>query len=186
MIDLRTDIDCYFPDEDVPKFWENVETGALATTECWLWKGLVNSGGYGTYRVLGKQMQARRIAYVLQKKVPLPSYDLLLKDQECTNILCVNPAHHRHSPSTPEREQRARARKRWYMLWPPRAHAIAGLGAFEELRRSAEMMLEASRCLAERAEVLDSRGQRGESHPQAGQRRAPRGDGEPQEGVPGG
>jgi len=60
------------------------------TKSCWLWKGALNSGGYGVVSFAGKNHIAPRIVYeLLEGKIP----DGLHIDHLCRNPPCVNPAH---------------------------------------------------------------------------------------------
>lgn len=70
-------------------FWQRVQK----SDGCWLWRGVVSNGGYGTMGVkgLGRPVAAHRISYVLHTKATLPPGMCVL--HRCDNRLCVNPAH---------------------------------------------------------------------------------------------
>src|SRR6266566_5241187 len=59
-------------------------------TECWIWKGHKNKGGYGTY---GRSLKAHRYIYELFKgKIPAKMHIDHIKEK-CNNRACVNPDH---------------------------------------------------------------------------------------------
>ncbi len=69
-------------------FWSQVDRTALF--DCWVWRGVVTSEGYGQIRVDGRKWPVHRLAYtVLIGPVP----DELHLDHLCRNRRCVNPAH---------------------------------------------------------------------------------------------
>ena len=57
---------------------------------CFLWEGATRSG-YGVFKVNYKQVQARRLAYELSTKQPLP-HEMNL-EARCQSRLCVRPDH---------------------------------------------------------------------------------------------
>lgn len=76
--------------ENINNFWKRVEK----TDNCWIWRGGVNSRGYGNFafRKNGKVInnRAHRFAYILSEgKVPLN----LMVCHKCNNPLCVRPDH---------------------------------------------------------------------------------------------
>lgn len=75
----------------VKRFWGNVTRGA--PDECWIWKGFLNSGGYGTIRVgdKSKKWPAHRASYYLHGFGKVP--DGLVLDHQCNTPSCVNPNH---------------------------------------------------------------------------------------------
>jgi hypothetical protein len=56
---------------------------------CWEWHK-VYSGGYGYFRMVGKNMPVHRSAYLLYKG---PISEKLVIDHLCRNRACVNPEH---------------------------------------------------------------------------------------------
>lgn len=68
------------------RFWLNVRK----SDGCWEWTGSLSGGGYGQFRVHGKQAQVHRFAYGLLVG-PVP--EGLELDHLCRNRRCVNPAH---------------------------------------------------------------------------------------------
>jgi HNH endonuclease len=60
------------------------------TDGCWLWTGTTSHGGYGSFRMDGRQQGAHRVAYVLFRG-PIP--DGLTIDHLCRVPGCVNPDH---------------------------------------------------------------------------------------------
>lgn len=69
------------------KFWAKVER--WGNDECWLWRGALNSKGYGCLGIGGKRWLAHRIAYALSKGEP----GRLIIRHSCDNPRCCNPAH---------------------------------------------------------------------------------------------
>lgn len=68
------------------RFWEKV----MKTSDCWLWTGAVENGGYGRFWGNGKMHSAHRYSYE-QSKGDLG--EGLVVDHLCHNRACVNPAH---------------------------------------------------------------------------------------------
>ena len=62
----------------------------LGRSNCWVWMGHVNWGGYGTSSLNGKGMVAHRVAYLLLVGDIPKGLDL---DHLCRNRACVNPDH---------------------------------------------------------------------------------------------
>lgn len=91
----------WFLDEyDAERFWSRVNLHggtayeqdplANAAGECWVWTGAINGGGYGWFRLFGRDAKPHRIAYRdFGNKLP----DELEIDHLCRNKACVNPAH---------------------------------------------------------------------------------------------
>ena len=67
-------------------FWERVEK----TQSCWLWRGRLNSAGYGMFGYECQQWRAHRLSYTWSNG-PIP--DGLEIDHKCHVRNCVNPAH---------------------------------------------------------------------------------------------
>jgi hypothetical protein len=67
-------------------FWEKVEK----TDGCWLWRGALNTQGYGNLRRDGKWHRAHRYAYELEHGPIPPGMELC---HRCDNPLCVRPSH---------------------------------------------------------------------------------------------
>lgn len=59
-------------------------------TECWLWTGCKDKGGYGLFQGYGKLVRAHRFSYEINK-TEIPSG--LQIDHLCRRIDCVNPEH---------------------------------------------------------------------------------------------
>lgn len=59
-------------------------------TGCWLWLGVLNSGGYGQMRASGRTYRAHRFSYE-HFVGPIP--EGLTLDHLCRNRACVNPEH---------------------------------------------------------------------------------------------
>lgn len=76
------------PSNPVEKFESLIEKGAPG--ECWRWKGVVSSSGYGFFKLDGKQWLAHRLSVILLKAED-PS-DKVVR-HTCDNPICVNPDH---------------------------------------------------------------------------------------------
>lgn len=75
---------------------------------CWVWRGVLNRGGYGRLTVAGKQWLAHRYAWTLAVG-DIPNG--LTIDHLCFNAACVNPDHLRElSQSDNSRLQRRATR----------------------------------------------------------------------------
>lgn len=73
------------PERIAERFWSKVDKSG----ECWVWRGGVDSFGYGRFQVKGFK-NAHRWAYVQANgKVP----DGLELDHLCRNPKCVRPGH---------------------------------------------------------------------------------------------
>ena len=68
-------------------FWSMVD---MTGTACWLWRGRMSGGGYGSVCVLGKRWPALRLAYTLAV-AEIPNGSLVL--HHCDNPPCVRPDH---------------------------------------------------------------------------------------------
>lgn len=68
------------------RFWMKVDTSG----DCWLWKGALNTSGYGMAFFNGKTHAATRFAYEFING-PIPAGLLVM--HSCDNPGCVNPAH---------------------------------------------------------------------------------------------
>lgn len=70
-------------------FWAKVDRSG----ECWLWKGSLNHGGYGSHGIPGHKTElAHRVASVLAHG-PLPAGVLVLHRPNCMSKACVRPEH---------------------------------------------------------------------------------------------
>jgi hypothetical protein len=68
-------------------FWQLVSRPQ--GTDCWIWTGRMNAGGYGVYPYKGETL-AHRVSYLLTHG-PIPAGRCL--DHTCRTRPCVNPAH---------------------------------------------------------------------------------------------
>ena len=90
----------YLDEFDSDRFWAHVtyrggtayESDPLASAvgECWIWNKGFAVGAYGRFKLLGRWMQAHRVAY-RDFGNPLP--DTLDIDHLCRNLQCVRPSH---------------------------------------------------------------------------------------------
>lgn len=71
------------------RFWEKVVRGK--PTECWIWKGAINSAGYGIISMDNRLTTARRLVIELLTDDDLAPGQRVLNT--CNTRLCVNPAH---------------------------------------------------------------------------------------------
>ena len=68
------------------RFWAKVDIGH--PEECWLWKGGLTRGGYGAFKVNGRQGRAHRYSFFLANGFYPP-----VVMHNCDNPPCVNPCH---------------------------------------------------------------------------------------------
>lgn len=75
-------------DRELPaRFWSKVK---ILGSGCWQWTGAVSGGGYGQFKLNGRQLAAHRLVYEsLIGEIP----DGLFTDHLCRNRWCVNPRH---------------------------------------------------------------------------------------------
>lgn len=69
------------------RFWSKVDRESSA---CWLWRGTINTDGYGTFYYDRRVVKAHRYAYELLRDAIPPGLEL---DHLCRNRTCVNPTH---------------------------------------------------------------------------------------------
>jgi hypothetical protein len=72
--------------DPVERFNSSIEK----TESCWIWKGKLDKGGYGSFWVNGKTMRAHRYSYELFKNV-IDLNNVIM--HTCDNPSCVNPEH---------------------------------------------------------------------------------------------
>lgn len=69
------------------RFWSKVDK----TSTCWLWTGMPNGWGYGTFKVsAGNDRFAHRLSWEIHKG-PIPKG--LCVCHKCDRPICVNPDH---------------------------------------------------------------------------------------------
>jgi hypothetical protein len=79
------------------RFWSKVEK----TDGCWLWRGALNSEGYGNFWDSGKHRGAHRIAWELSHgEIP----DGMQIDHICRKRSCVRPDHLRLASNKQNKE----------------------------------------------------------------------------------
>jgi hypothetical protein len=96
-----------FTKRDVERFWSKVHIGN--DDGCWLWEGLINTGGYGQFDAGGKSILAHRAAYALENGV-IPSGKHVL--HACDVRHCCRPDHLRlgsNADNAADRAKRHRA-----------------------------------------------------------------------------
>ncbi len=70
--------------------WQGPRYEVCPDTECWIWLGAKNAGGYGLINVNGKSRLAHR--WMFEQIVgPIPKDKVI--DHLCRNQACVNPEH---------------------------------------------------------------------------------------------
>lgn len=79
-------VDCRFAGTLEERFWQRVNK----TASCWLWTGSPAKGGYGHFRMAGKNTSPHRVSYTLAYgSIP----EGMFVCHHCDTPLCVNPAH---------------------------------------------------------------------------------------------
>lgn len=71
------------------KIWRHVEKSG--SRDCWLWKGTIDSDGYGCISIKGRQWKAHRAVWRAFHEVDIAAG--LCVCHHCDNPPCVNPAH---------------------------------------------------------------------------------------------
>lgn len=71
-----------------PAFWDRVDV--RPQDECWLWKGPIDTGGYGAVSINTLKRNTHRVAYELTYGPPLPGFWII---HTCDVRLCCNPLH---------------------------------------------------------------------------------------------
>lgn len=82
-----------------------------SSTECWEWKGLKGSSGYGHFKVFGKFVGCHRYSYELHNGYIPEGMEVI---HSCDNRICINPDHlsvGTHSQNMKEAKDRNRIRK---------------------------------------------------------------------------
>ena len=70
------------------RFWAKVDI--RGQDECWEWTANISTTGYGRFSLNGKNVQAHRLAYMLERgDIPAGMYIC----HRCDNPPCVNPNH---------------------------------------------------------------------------------------------
>ena len=59
-------------------------------SECWVWRGRLDAGGYGYFNLSGKAIKAHRFSWEMSKG-PIPAGILVL--HRCDNRPCIRPEH---------------------------------------------------------------------------------------------
>lgn len=69
-------------------FWSNVKVGA--PTQCWPWRGKLNSSGYGSFSFEGRVDGAHVWAFKFDRRKLKAKHCVL---HRCDNRICCNPTH---------------------------------------------------------------------------------------------
>lgn len=75
-----------FKATDEERFWAKVDKSG----DCWLWTGATTGGGYGIFRIRGRNSVAHRVSYQWENG---PIADGFEVDHMCFARACVNPNH---------------------------------------------------------------------------------------------
>lgn len=98
---------------DVIAFWQRVRR--VGQAHCWQWTGTLNTRGEGVIRIHGKEVAAKKVAWLLSGR-PMPKAGYVFErvtGPECNNRGCVNPDHVRVVPLRTSRSRAGRkAQKR--------------------------------------------------------------------------
>ena len=70
-------------------FWARVDRSDEGG--CWIWTGYKDKGGYPSLKIDKERIGAPRVAWVLQHRQPLPSYQQVRRRCKCAG--CVRPTH---------------------------------------------------------------------------------------------
>ena len=84
-------LDLNLTQAEIEKFYSKINIGAA--NECWEWKEVPNTWGYGQYRIRSNpryQIQAHRLAFFLHWKVDPEDWRVC---HECDNPACCNWQH---------------------------------------------------------------------------------------------
>ncbi len=73
--------------QQLQAFWSKIDI--RGKDDCWIWRGAIQSRGYGSFSIDGKTYNAHRISFMLNNGY-MPR---LLVLHSCDNRKCVNPAH---------------------------------------------------------------------------------------------
>lgn len=78
-------------EHDIQRYWSKVQKAG--PDDCWIWIGTRHRTGYGIFTVRKKMYGPHRIALILDgRPQPPPPHQFALHG-DCSNRLCVNPAH---------------------------------------------------------------------------------------------
>lgn len=105
------------------------------TSDCWLWKGMVDRKGYGKFRMHSRFIGTHRVSYMLHKGA-IPEGMWVL--HHCDNPSCVNPSHlYLGTQIDNERDKVQRNRHHHTMKTHcPKGHEYTGDNLIQELRPS--------------------------------------------------
>lgn len=74
------------------RLWQRVDI--KSETECWIWRGCLDTKGYGALRYKGKLMQTHRISLeVSGRPSPAAPFNHALHGEGCISRACCNPSH---------------------------------------------------------------------------------------------
>lgn len=70
--------------------WIKLHCDTIASTQCWIWRGYIQSSGYGQVYVEGKRILAHHLSWIAHKG-EIPKGVKIL--HECDKRACCNPGH---------------------------------------------------------------------------------------------
>ena len=77
-------------DEQLQVYMDRFMKYVEKTETCWLWKGCVNTNGYGAFKFCGRMLNSHRAMFNMVTK---ESSNGRIVCHTCDNPLCVNPDH---------------------------------------------------------------------------------------------
>lgn len=97
------------------RFWSKVDK--RGPDECWPWKGVRSSDGYGAFKIKGVFVGAHRVAYAIHARISLEQIPAEVC-HHCDNPPCVNPDHlflgtHQDNMTDRNKKGRTRGGNKW-------------------------------------------------------------------------
>lgn len=95
--------------QNIKNFWAKVTKAG--PDDCWLWTGGLSGDGYPAFGVGGRQFPGSHVALTLDGRPrPQPPFHHALHG-DCSNPLCVNPAHLRWGSNDENVEDKTRLKR---------------------------------------------------------------------------